>query len=189
VYKYSIGKNPYDQDANYIVYRAAGIHLYLAEAYLYWVADHEDDGSNLIKPAYIRAANIVNDGSIYTSDNSRPELGVRGRVGLGMQSDGMTVANDYWIHDPYTNKIIGYENLEGKIGRKQAIWEQEILDERALELAYEGERFYDLMRFAKRNNKPEILADRVAAKFPAGRREEIRELLMDEQNWYIHWFD
>lgn len=189
VYKYSIGKNPYDQDANYIVYRAAGIHLYLAEAYLYWVADHENDGSNLIKPAYIRAANIINDGSIYTSDNSRPELGVRGRVGLGGQSDGMTVANDYWIHDPYTNKIIGYENLEGKIARKQAIWEQEILDERALELAFEGERFYDLMRFAKRNNKPEILADRVASKFPAERRAEIREFLMDENNWYIHWFD
>ncbi|MDF1573492.1 MAG: RagB/SusD family nutrient uptake outer membrane protein [Bacteroidales bacterium] len=189
IFKYSIGKNTYDQDANYIIYRAAGIHLYLAEAYIYWVADHENDQSDLIKPIPIRSINIVNDGRIYTESNSRPEMGVRGRVGLGASTDGMSISNDYFIHDPYTNKIIGYENLEGKFARKQEIWEKEILDERALELAYEGERFYDLMRFAKRNNKPEILADRVAAKFPAGRREQIRALLMDESNWYINWFD
>ncbi|MEX0988114.1 MAG: RagB/SusD family nutrient uptake outer membrane protein [Bacteroidales bacterium] len=189
VYKYSVGKSPYDQDANYIIYRAAGIHLYQAEAYIYWVADHEGDGSSIIKPITIRAINIVNDGSFYSSSNDRLELGVRGRVGLGSQADGMTVSTDYFLHDPYTNKITGYINYEGNFAGRQKLWEQEILEERALELAYEGERFYDLMRFAKRNNDPSILANKVAAKFPTGKREQIRAHLMDEYNWYIHMFD
>ena len=38
IYKYSIERNLFDQDANYIIYRAAGIHLYVAEIYTYWVA-------------------------------------------------------------------------------------------------------------------------------------------------------
>ncbi|MDA3823421.1 MAG: RagB/SusD family nutrient uptake outer membrane protein [Bacteroidales bacterium] len=189
VYKYSINKDMYDQDANYIIYRAASIHLYMAEMYIYWVADHENDDSDLIKPLYIRCVNIVNDGSYYSELSTRPEIGVRGRVGLARGIDGMTESNDYFIHDPYTNEIIGYKNLSGNTLAKQKIWEEEILDERALELAYEGERFYDLMRFAKRNNDPSILADRVAARYPSGSQEYMRALLMDENNWYIHMFD
>jgi hypothetical protein len=192
VFKYSLGKTPYDQDAPYYIYRAAGIHLYMAEMFIYWVTDHEDDGSDFPKPAYLRCVNIVNDGSWYTELSSRPEIGVRGRVGLFNENnpgEGMTETNDYFIHDPYTNEIIGYKNLSGNTAAKQQIWEQEILEERALELAFEGERFYDLIRFAKRNNNPSILADKVAQKFPSGKREEIRALLMDEYNWYIHMFD
>ncbi|MCF8226844.1 MAG: RagB/SusD family nutrient uptake outer membrane protein [Bacteroidales bacterium] len=191
VFKYSINKGRYDQDANYNIYRAAGIHLYLAEMYVYWWTAHTgivtppDAG-----PAYTRITGIVNDGSYYTTLSTRPELGVRGRVGLGRPGDGMSVSNDYFIHDPYTNKIIGYEDLSGgRIERKKEIWEEELLEERALELAYEGERFYDLMRFAQRKGDPSILAKRVAAKFPANRQAEMEALLMDEYNWYIHWFD
>lgn len=189
VYKYSINKTPYDQDANYIIYRAAAIHLYMSEMYVYWVADHEGDDSDLIKPAFTRVTGIVNDGSYYTTLASRPEIGVRGRVGLGQGINGMTVSNDYFITHPYTNEVIGYRNLEGNTSAKQALWEEELLEERALELAFEGERFYDLMRFAKRNGKPEILAKRVAARYPSGKREQMEQLLMDEYNWYIHMFD
>jgi len=189
VYKYSLGKDRYDQDANYIIYRAAGIHLYMAEMYIYWVADHEYDGSDLIKPFYLNVVNIVNDGEYYGTNSDRDEIGIRGRVGLGREEDGMTISNDYWSHDPYTNKITGYVNYAGNTSGKQKLWEKELLEERALELAFEGERFYDLMRFAKRDNSPEMLADRVSAKFPAGQREQMRIFLMDENNWYIHMFD
>ncbi len=57
------------------------------------------------------------------------------------------------------------------------------------ELAFEGERFYDLIRVAKRRNDPSYLAKAVSSKFPPGRRDVIYSLLMDENNWYINYFD
>ncbi len=63
------------------------------------------------------------------------------------------------------------------------------MNERARELAFEGERFYDLMRVAKRRNDPTYLAEKVSAKFPAGERERIYNYLLDENNWYIHYFE
>jgi hypothetical protein len=61
-----------------------------------------------------------------------------------------------------------------------------IIEERALELAFEGKRWFDLMRVARRRGDNAYLANKVAAKFddPAT-SEEVRSLLMDESNWYL----
>ncbi len=185
VYKYSINKGRFDQDANYIVYRAGGIHLYMAELYVYWVADR----NGLIRTATNNALKIVNDGSHYDISVTREQMGVRGRVGLGSENDGIKIANIMYIHDPFTNEIIDYLNLEGNLEEKQRILEEEILRERARELAYEGERFYDLMRIAKRRNEPSFLAERVASKYPEHMRDQIYNHLLDENNWYINFFD
>ena len=71
------------------------------------------------------------------------------------------------------------------LGAKQEYLEERILDERARELAYEGQRFYDLIRVAKRRNDPSFLADKVAAKFSGAKALQIREHLMNEENWYL----
>lgn len=63
--------------------------------------------------------------------------------------------------------------------------EQRIIDELALESAFEGNRFGDLMRFAKRRNDPEFLAHRVAHRGDFENPEAIKALLMDENNWYL----
>jgi starch-binding outer membrane protein, SusD/RagB family len=52
-----------------------------------------------------------------------------------------------------------------------------------------GERFYDLVRIASRRNDPSYLADKVSAKFSGAEKDAIHQKLMDEQNWYIHYFD
>jgi hypothetical protein len=185
VFKYSINKQRYDMDAHFIVYRAASIHLYMAEIYTFWAFEQ----NGLVHTYTNNALNIVNDGSNYTVSLSRPQLGVRGRVGLGSESDGIRISNYIYTHDPYTNEITGYTDLTGNFPAKQAYLEEEIMNERARELAYEGERFYDLMRVAKRRNDPSYLAKKVSAKYTDGKREQIGAYLMNPENWYIKYFE
>ena len=185
IFKYSIGKNIFDQDANYIIYRGAGIHLYLAEIYVYWAANR----GGLIRTDTDVSEGLLNNGSNYSVNPNREQMGIRGRVGLGSDRDGIFMADIDYIHNPFTNKIEGYRNLAGNFKAKQELLESRIMDERARELAFEGERFYDLMRVAKRRNDPSYLAKAVSEKFPSGQKEAVYNHLMDENNWYINYFD
>lgn len=45
------------------------------------------------------------------------------------------------------------------------------------------------MRVAQRRKNPAFLASKVAAKYPAGKREQIYNYLLEEKNWYIPYFD
>ena len=186
VYKYSVDKSLYDEDANFIIFRAGGIQLYLAEIYTWWA--YEQNG--IVKTFTTNALAIVNDGSNYDINGNRIQMGVRGRVGFNTGPyDGLQVGNINYIHNPYTNEIIGYTDLTGNLYEKQKYLEELILDERARELAYEGERFYDLIRVAKRRNDPSFLAKKVSAKFPSSQRQAMYTKLLDEKNWYINMFD
>jgi len=55
-----------------------------------------------------------------------------------------------------------------------------IVDEEALELAFEGSRFFDLMRVAHRRNDPNYLASRVAR-----RDASLLGKLQNPDNWYF----
>ena len=91
-------------------------------------------------------------------------------------------------HDPETNKVIGYSELSN-LDQKQMYLEDIILEEKAREMAYEGERFYDIMRAAKRRGDPSYLAEKVASKFTGTKKEEIYQKLLNEDNWYIPLFE
>jgi hypothetical protein len=185
VFKYSINKDRYDQDANFIVYRAGGIQLYLAEIYTWWAFMR----NGILSTFTTNAVDIVNNGSNYDPTANRRQLGIRGRVGYTGTYDGLQVGNINYKHNPYTNEVIGYTDLTGNLLAKQLYLEELIMDERGRELAFEGERFYDLMRVAKRRNDPSFLAKKVSAKFPAGQKQAIYNKLLDEKNWYINVFD
>jgi hypothetical protein len=185
VWKYSWNKNVFDQDADFTLYRAAGVHLWLAEVYTYWAFDRGGNVSTFTS----NAVSIVNDGSNYDVNVSREQMGVRGRVGFGGSTDGIQVGNINYVHDPFTNEVLDYIDLTGDFQGKQYHLEDQIIQEKARELAWEGERFYDLMRVAKRRNDPSFLATRVAQKYPPGKRDEIYNLLLDENNWYINYFE
>lgn len=185
VWKYSWNKDNFAEDANLILYRAAGVHLWLAEAYVWWAFDRGSSVSTYTQ----NAIDIVNNGAQYGNQINREQLGVRGRVGFGGQFEGISVGNINYVRDPYNNEVTGYIDLTGSLYKKQVYLEDQIIDEKARELAWEGERYYDLMRVAKRRNDPSFLASQVSQKYPPGKREEIYNLLLDEKNWYISLFD
>jgi hypothetical protein len=66
--------------------------------------------------------------------------------------------------------------------------EAKLIDEAALELAFEGNRWPDLMRVARRQNNPAFLADRIYQKLlKAGdpNASAARSKLMNPDNWYL----
>ncbi len=91
-------------------------------------------------------------------------IGVRGRVGLSP----LTV-------NPTGDILTEYED--------------HIINESGRELAFEGQRWADLVRIAIRRGDNAYLANRVAAKFSAAgdnaRAELVRAKLMDRANWFL----
>lgn len=61
--------------------------------------------------------------------------------------------------------------------------EDKIVEELELELAFEGNRFQDLVRVATRRNDPAYLADKVSQKYK--NTDLMKAKLMDTRNWYL----
>ncbi len=132
-----------------------------------------------------KGLNIINNGSNYNSTITRSQLGVRGRVGL----PEILIQDIKFLFDPFTNEVVGWLDLTGNLAGKRLEFENEIMDERARELAFEGERFYDLMRIASRRGDPSYLASKVAEKYSGAQKDRIYNLLLDQNNWYINYFE
>ena len=78
-----------------------------------------------------------------------------------------------------------YQMPQGPIEEQIQAVEDLIVTEEALELAFEGQRFYDLMRVSLRRNDPSYLASRVYARRLDGSQSEINANLTDPQTWYL----
>jgi len=144
IVKYSLFREPFDNDAGIFVYRTADSHLKTCETYA-----RINRGAD--------AVSHLNDGILYKSAWG---TGPRTRANL----KGVSV-DDPRIISPVEDLIV---------------------EERALELAYEGHRWFDLMRIARHRNDPSYLAEKVAAKFDDEQtREEVKNRLMDMNNWYL----
>lgn len=151
--------DPFSSDI--IISRAADIHLLLAEAY----NQMGDETSRKY------ALMLLNQG--VNKENPKPapfakwsgNLGIRGRAYLKSRELPKTMADA----DSIKNYI-----------------EDQIMAERALELAFEGKRWFDLVRVAERRNDPAYLADKVAAKFEGTEMyNTIHAKLMNPANWYL----
>jgi len=144
VTKYSLFKEPFDNDGAIIIYSAGDFHLSTCEAVC-----RMGQSSN--------ALDHLNQGLLYESSWA---IGIRSRVNINMMS---------------------VEDIDD-IGEV----EDAILYERALELAFEGSRWFDLVRFARHKDSPSFLADKIAEKFSdPTKKEQVRERLMEESNWFL----
>ncbi len=95
-------------------------------------------------------------------------------VGIRMRGCG-NVNNDttYYVIPKLANLTDSVQKVEDLI-----------VKELALETAFEGNRFHDLMRVAIRRNDNSYLANLVAAKHLSN-KEAIKTKLMDRANWYL----
>lgn len=157
--KYAV--DSYDPaSSDIIISRAADLHLLLAEAYNR-LGDEESQEFALTFLNW--GINKVNPKPPEYARWAR-NLGIRGRVYL-------------------TERVIP-EEITGE--DRTLMIEDLIIAERAMELAFEGKRWFDLVRIAERRDDPGFLADKVAAKFEGtSMYNEIHAKLMQPENWYL----
>ncbi|HEX6430933.1 MAG TPA: RagB/SusD family nutrient uptake outer membrane protein [Niastella sp.] len=60
-----------------------------------------------------------------------------------------------------------------------------IMKERAMELAMEGKRWFDLVRVANNEKQPDFLISRVVASRTVAERAQIRARIIDPRGWYL----
>ncbi|RKD12837.1 hypothetical protein BCY91_11370 [Pelobium manganitolerans] len=123
-------------------------------------------------PYYFDARDFAIGRGLYWYRNQ----GIRGRaMEPRLELPGIT------YRDPYERRISSF-NVD------QSLLEDKIIEEAAMELAFEGSRWGDLMRIARRRNNPAFLADKIYDKLmKAGnpKAAEVRSKLMDPNNWYL----
>lgn len=100
------------------------------------------------------------------------------------QRYSLTVGDSVWVYDS-DNDVYNYvaASPEYKAAVKDSL-DNLILEEMALETAFEGNRFQDLIRFARRRNDNSFLATKVASR-GSEFNENLYRLLLDEKNWYL----
>lgn len=97
--------------------------------------------------------------------------------------------NDYATTFNFVNMLREARGLEELLPEETDYTNKEfmlnmIFRERAREFAFEGKRWYDLMLWSELAGR-NVLAEKVAAKYPEDRQAEIKAYLEMEENWYL----
>lgn len=199
------------QSGNIILYRYSTIYLRLAEALNRMgmpdlafsflkegVSQHVADSTNTWLSDEGKAFlnnTFLNEQNIETFRGKSYALHMRG---CGVTSDGNYPGSSPYQYDTEVAKKLNklaqdsslYPDLSNRIANSlltkadtiMAI-EELLCDEEAMEFAFEGSRWYDLMRFARHKNRAGLagnawLADKVKNNQPT-------KALTDENNWYL----
>jgi hypothetical protein len=189
--------NPLQRTGKWFLARAALLHLRFAEA------ANRDEEHKL-------ALALLNPGGIRTAYNNPAETDIRLHRATFLpfpydfdarQSDIPSFRDLWHRHDgirgraflyPVTFDSATYFDMSSKtlVNREafEAFIEDALIKEAALELAFEGNRWADLVRVAIRRNDPAFLADKIADKLQkAGNpnAETVRSKLASRQNWFL----
>lgn len=161
-------------DPTIFIYRASEMYLMMCEALSaiddFAAADSllnvglesSWDGEQLLVP--------FNTPAFTAKDNLLKNcLGIRGRAGV----------------DP--NYLRDHIEEGASNQRKRVVMDSLIAHEVALEHAFEGKRWFTLLRMAKNTNNPSVLANPISTKMPDGESEALKAKLMNPANWYIKY--
>jgi hypothetical protein len=126
-------------------------------------------------------------------------------VGLHTRGSGWTPLNEFYKlpeapkpeteiegEEPSEEDVIIQKDTPELTKKQQAFVDSLLLNENGLEMAFEGTRFYDIMRFAFRQSNPgQFLAEKVYARRgkenSTAMKGEIQKDLTDQRNWYLKW--
>lgn len=124
-------------------------------------------------------------------------------MGMHSRGSGWTPDNEYYsftdsvpetrtitLDDGTTKDTIVMNRVP--VADQQAYVDSLILNESALEFAFEGTRYYDVMRYALRQPNPgaamaKIIYGRRGKDNAAQVQGEIKKDLNNQQNWYLNW--
>jgi hypothetical protein len=173
--------NSGQDQSKWFLYRAADLHLHFAEA-------ANRDGRH--KLAYA----LVNEGILTTYTDSTSAANNTNTQQTFDQPpydfdarNGTPIIHENWYRN---TGIRGRAFLKALpvTGDSTLAIEDQVISESALELAYEGNRWADLVRVSLRRNDPSYLANRIYNKLVQdgnGQAAAVRAKLMNQSNWFL----
>jgi hypothetical protein len=126
-------------------------------------------------------------------------------MGIHTRGSGWTPLNEYYAlpeaeieipdslaEDPFFDiSLLFMQDTPELIAKQQAYVDSLILNESALEFAFEGTRYYDIMRYAMHQTNPgQAMAEVIGARLGEANRSSMAGIiakLADQRNWYLSW--
>lgn len=171
----------FEKEGQWFLYRAAKLHLRFAEA-------ANRDGRHKLATA------LLNNGiqNAYTVEGQVDVTNIERTNDVAPYDFDARMGDFPYFRGPWHRNggIRGRARVEPVqvVGDSLISVENHLIREAALELAYEGNRWEDLVRIARRRNDPSFLADKVYEKLLQDGNANagaVRSRLMNPANWYL----
>ncbi|MGQ7945616.1 RagB/SusD family nutrient uptake outer membrane protein [Flavobacterium sp. WC2509] len=185
LYRYEAAADVFKTDGDWFLYRAEKLHLRYAEA-------ANRDNKHRIANAILNKG-IKGDYNRGGLDKAKDDMTYTWitKEGFPYDFDAREGEHPYFRGNWYRGGgVRGRANLVNApvVGDSLTSIENNIIREAGLSLAYEGNRWEDLVRIARRRNDPAFLADKIYDKLNKegnAHAAEARAKLMNVNNWYL----